>query len=109
MAKKKAPIKKNLPINWLRDWTPFNFSGLTPAQIATRQARVEQIVVEFLSRQNASSNPKYWHFITHDNWQITGSNYRYIVFLTPPVKEAQGGPGTLDPPPPTQPPPPPLS
>ena len=63
--KKKTPVKKKSPpINWLRDWEEFDFSDASgPGEIATRQARVEQIVVEFLSRQNTASYPKNWHFI----------------------------------------------
>jgi len=109
--KKKTPVKKKSPpINWLRDWEEFDFSDASgPGEIATRQARVEQIVVEFLSRQNTASYPKNWHFIVRDFWTNTGTDYSYSVFLRPPVKDNGGGTGTVDPPAPTQPPPPNLS
>jgi hypothetical protein len=106
---KKTPVKKAPPINWLRDWDVFDFSGDSPGTIAIEQARVEQIAVEFLSRQNGASDPRNWHFIKHDYWDISGTDYRYVVYLRPPVKDNGGGEGTVSPPAPTQPPPPNLS
>jgi hypothetical protein len=104
---KKTP---SAPINWLRDWGPFDFGGLTDAEITRRRGNVETIVDNFLAAQNAASRPENRHAIIHRGWIRQVDDHWHIVFLNPPVRPARpGGPGSVDPPAPSQPPPPPIA
>lgn len=93
-------------INWLEQWSPFNFNGLTQDEITEIKSFYTQVVKDAVEDLGPSPLGVKYRIVKFE-WRQTSNpgEYKLFVCLNPPVDvRGPGGPGsTIDPAPPGKP------